>query len=156
VQLCYLRYPGYALPTDAEPPATVLALVARQLRVDPAIWPQYVRRAETRREHLAELQAWLNLTPFGRSEYRRLVHRRAELAPQTDRGIALATTLVEALRQQRTGVLCEQGQPVDGKPLPHLSPPGWEHVNLTGDYIWRQSKPVERGKFRPLRPFNGA
>ena len=20
--------------------------------------------------------------------------------------------------------------------LPHLSPLGWEHINLTGDYIW--------------------
>ena len=33
----------------------------------------------------------------------------------------------------------------------HLSPLGWEHINLTGDYIWRQSKRVEQGKFRPLR-----
>jgi TnpA family transposase len=54
VQLCYLRDPGFALPTDAEPPPALLALVARQLRVDPAVWPQYAQRAETRREHLAE------------------------------------------------------------------------------------------------------
>lgn len=101
VQLCYLRYPGFALPTDAEPPAALLALVAQQLRIDPAVWPQYAQRAETRREHLAELQAWLNLTPFGLSDYRRLVHKIAELAQQTDRGIVLATTLVEAMRQYR-------------------------------------------------------
>jgi hypothetical protein len=30
-------------------------------------------------------------------------------------------------------------------------PLGWEHINLTGDYIWRQNKQVEQGKFRPLR-----
>ena len=101
VQLCYLRYPGYALPTDAEPPAALLALVALQLRIDAAVWPQYAQRAETRREHLAELQVWLNLAPFGRAEYRRLLHQLAELAQQTDRGIVLATALVEALRQQR-------------------------------------------------------
>ena len=100
VQLCYLRHPGFALPTDAEPPAALLALVARQLRIDPAIWPQYAQRAETRREHLVELQAWLNLTPFGVSHYRRLVHQLAELAQQTDRGIALAAALVDAVRQQ--------------------------------------------------------
>ena len=35
--------------------------------------------------------------------------------------------------------------------LPHLSPLGWEHITLTGDYIWRQSRQVAHGKFRPLR-----
>ena len=35
--------------------------------------------------------------------------------------------------------------------IPHLSPLGWEHINLTGDYIWRQNKQVGQGKFRPLR-----
>ena len=34
VQLCYLRYPGFALPTDAEPPASLLNIVGRQLRID--------------------------------------------------------------------------------------------------------------------------
>ena len=37
-------------------------------------------------------------------------------------------------------------------PLEHLSPLGWEHINLTGDYVWRQNRRVESGKFRPLRP----
>ncbi|KPY60826.1 Transposase [Pseudomonas syringae pv. spinaceae] len=33
----------------------------------------------------------------------------------------------------------------------YLSPLGWEHINLTGDYVWRQSRKLEDGKFRPLR-----
>ena len=99
--LCYLRYPGFALPTDSEPPAPLLSIVGRQLRIEPDIWPQYAQRPETRREHLAELQAWLNLTPFAIADYRRFVHQLAELAQQTDRGIVLAETLVERLRQQR-------------------------------------------------------
>lgn len=45
------------------------------------------------------------------------------------------------------------GQTVDDTLLTHLSPLGWEHINLTGDYAWRQRKQVARGKFRPLRPF---
>ena len=101
VQLCYLRYPGFVLPTDAEPPTPLLATVGLQLRIDPDIWPQYAQRPETRREHLAELQAWLNLTPFVITDYRRFVHQLAELAQQTDRGIVLAEALVELLRQQR-------------------------------------------------------
>ena len=47
--------------------------------------------------------------------------------------------------------LRDSGKDVDDKLLTHLSPLGWEHINLTGDYIWRQSKQVEQGKFRPLR-----
>jgi TnpA family transposase len=101
VQLCYLRYPSFALPTDADPPAPLLAFVGRQLHIEPGIWPQYSSRPETRREHLAELQAWLNLTPFAIADYRRFVHQLAEVAQQTDRGIVLATTLIGWLRQQR-------------------------------------------------------
>jgi Tn3 transposase DDE domain len=33
----------------------------------------------------------------------------------------------------------------------YMSPLGWEHINLTGDYVWRQNQKVDEGKFRPLR-----
>jgi TnpA family transposase len=45
-----------------------------------------------------------------------------------------------------------RGLPVDDNLLEHLSPLGWAHINLTGDYVWRQNRRVESGKFRPLRP----
>ena len=32
-----------------------------------------------------------------------------------------------------------QGLPVDDNLLEHVSPLGWEHINLTGDYVWRQN-----------------
>lgn len=44
VQLCYLRYPGFALPTDAEPPEPLLACVCKQLRIGPEILTQYAQR----------------------------------------------------------------------------------------------------------------
>jgi hypothetical protein len=47
--------------------------------------------------------------------------------------------------------LRDAGQDIDKKLPPHLSPLGWEHINVAGDYIWRQHKLVEQGKFRPLR-----
>lgn len=47
--------------------------------------------------------------------------------------------------------LRDLGKNIDETLLPHLSPLGWEHINLTGDYIWQQSKQVDQGKFRPLR-----
>jgi Domain of unknown function (DUF4158) len=101
VHLCCLRFPGYALPREVAPPDALLAWVTRQLHLEPGLWPQYARRPETRREHLRELQIWLGLTPFGGRQFRAEVHHLTELAVQTDRGIALATVLVERLRQQR-------------------------------------------------------
>jgi hypothetical protein len=35
--------------------------------------------------------------------------------------------------------------------LKHLSPLGWEHVNLTGDYIWNLKQRISLENFRPLR-----
>ncbi len=48
--------------------------------------------------------------------------------------------------------LRKRGEEIDDGLLQHFSPLGWEHVNLTGDYVWRLGRRVERGKFRPLRP----
>ena len=47
--------------------------------------------------------------------------------------------------------LIESGEKVDSQLISHLSPLGWEHINLTGDYVWEQSKQVKQGSFRPLR-----
>ncbi len=37
--------------------------------------------------------------------------------------------------------------------LAHLSPLGWEHVNLTGDYIWATAREMSEniGGLKPLR-----
>ena len=40
--------------------------------------------------------------------------------------------------------------------LQDLSPLGWEHINLTGDYLWRSSAKIGAGKFRTLRPLQPA
>ncbi len=40
---------------------------------------------------------------------------------------------------------------VDGSLLQYLSPLGWEHINLTGDYVWHHSAKIGAGKLRPLR-----
>ena len=47
----------------------------------------------------------------------------------------------------------DRGQTVDPALLEHLSPLGWEHINLTGDYVWRPHHNAQGGIFRPLRPF---
>ena len=53
--------------------------------------------------------------------------------------------------QLAVAALREQGRPVDDGLLQYLSPLGWEHINLPGDYVWRRNARGGAGKFRPLR-----
>ncbi|WP_231753032.1 Tn3 family transposase, partial [Burkholderia sp. TSV86] len=49
-----------------------------------------------------------------------------------------------------------RGVPVDATLLPFLSPLGWEHIHLTGDYVWQRNRKLGVSKFRPLRPLPNA
>ena len=101
VQLCLLRYPGHALAADREVSDVLIRWVAAELRLDTAVWKDYGKRAETRREHLLTLRAYLELTAFTRSEFRRLVRTLTDTALQIDKGIVLSTRAVEFLRQHK-------------------------------------------------------
>ncbi len=80
MQLCLLRFPGYALGTDSERPEPVILWVAKQVQTDPASWEKYGERDVTRREHAQELRTYLQLAPFGLSDFRALVRELTELA----------------------------------------------------------------------------
>ncbi|SPE21964.1 hypothetical protein SBBP1_150004 [Burkholderiales bacterium] len=43
-----------------------------------------------------------------------------------------------------------QEQLADDALFQYLSPSGWEHINLTSDYLWRGAR-IGAGRFRPLR-----
>jgi hypothetical protein len=49
--------------------------------------------------------------------------------------------------------LKDHGFAVNDALLQHFSPLGWEHINLTGDYVWQRGRSKIR-KFRPLRAFS--
>jgi len=100
IQLCYLRFPGIFLGADEPPFPPLLRMVAAQLKVPVESWDEYGQREQTRREHLVELQTVFGFKPFTMSHYRQAVHTLTELAMQTDKGIVLASTLVENLRRQ--------------------------------------------------------
>ena len=53
--------------------------------------------------------------------------------------------------ERATHAIRDSGKEINDRLLQYLSPLGWEHINLTGDYVWRQSRKVEDGQFRPLR-----
>ena len=99
VQLCYLRFPGVILGVDEPPFPPLLKLVADQLKVSIESWGKYGQREQTRREHLIELQTVFGFRPFTMSHYRQAVHTLTELAMQTDKGIVLASALIEHLRR---------------------------------------------------------
>ena len=100
IQLCYLRFPGVILGADESPSPALLRMVAAQLKVPVACWDEYGQRDQTRREHLIELQMAFGFKPFTMRHYRQAVQALTELALQTDKGIVLASTLVENLRRQ--------------------------------------------------------
>ena len=52
--------------------------------------------------------------------------------------------------KRATQALRESGKLAKDAMLQYLSPLGWEHINLTGDYAWRQNRWSDDGQFRPL------
>ncbi len=68
---------------------------------EPASWAKYGERDVTRREHARELRTYLQLAPFGLSDFRAPVRELTELAQQTDKGLLLAGQALESLRQKR-------------------------------------------------------
>ena len=53
--------------------------------------------------------------------------------------------------QRAVDHLRNQGHYPASGDLAHLSPLGWEHINLTGDYHWDTSPTLGPDEFRPLR-----
>ncbi len=101
VQLCLLRYPGYALASDTKLSDLVIDWIAKQVGSDIAAWPEYGGREKTRNEHLHELCAYLGLSVFGLSDFRKLVHSLGDLAMQTDKAMVLAAHCLDTLREKR-------------------------------------------------------
>ena len=101
IQLCYLRYPGYAITSDLTPPDKLINYVAQQLRIKPASLNDYGQRDETRREHALELQTIFGYIPFTAKEYRQHRGTLIELALQTKKAEVIAQYLIELLRKHR-------------------------------------------------------
>jgi len=70
--------------------------------------------------------------------------------------IVAAIMLWNTVYLERAASLLAKSHPLDPSLLQHVSPLGWEHVNLTGDYTWHSNKRVAKGGFRSLLlPKNG-
>jgi len=49
------------------------------------------------------------------------------------------------------GELRDQGRAIDDTLLRHVAPLGWEHIGLTGDYVWSDADQPRPDALRPLR-----
>jgi hypothetical protein len=86
-------------------------------------WDEYGQREQTRREHLVELQTVFGFQPFTMSHYRQAVQWLTELALQTDKGIVLASALIEHLRRQ--SIILPASTPSSARaPRPSPAPTG--------------------------------
>lgn len=50
--------------------------------------------------------------------------------------------------------MATKGRTVDEALLPHIAPLGWQHINLTGDYLWSDAPPLGEDGYRQLRRSN--
>ena len=62
-----------------------------------------------------------------------------------------AITLWNTVYLERATEQMAKSRQFDPALFQHVSPLGWEHINLTGDYTWHTNKRVAKGAFRPLR-----
>jgi TnpA family transposase/transposase len=85
----------------------------------------------------------------------RLRDRTAELQQHRASGLALVTAAIALWNTIYLGravnALRGRGEIVPDGLLAHLAPLGWQHINLTGDYLWGTDVGLGPDGFRPLR-----
>jgi hypothetical protein len=57
--------------------------------------------------------------------------------------------------ERAIGLLRQRGRIFSDELLEHLSPLGWEHINLTGDYVWHANRRVVKGSFPTVEGATG-
>ncbi|TWC59528.1 Tn3 transposase DDE domain-containing protein [Burkholderia sp. SJZ115] len=66
--------------------------------------------------------------------------------------VVAAITLWNTVYIERAIAALRQHEEIVESLMPHVTPLGWGHIILTGDYVWHANKRVAHGRFRPLRP----
>jgi len=65
--------------------------------------------------------------------------------------VVAAITLWNTVYLERAVATLRRQRDVDESFLSHVAPLSWNHINLTGDYVWNFDKRVAKGGFTPLR-----
>ena len=98
------------------------------------------------RHTLSRAVAFHQLGRFRDRSHERQSHRAAALNLVTACiGLFNCRYLDRAVTDQR-----RRGTFIDDQRLRRLSPLGWDHINLTGDYVWSETATYDADGLRPL------
>jgi hypothetical protein len=125
----------------------------------------WLEQAQLRRQATAELNkgeshnALAHAVCFHRLG--RLHDRTAQAQQHRASGLALVTAAIVLWNTVYLGraldVVRRRGDVVPDQLLAHLALLGWQHINLTGDYLWSADASLGPDGFRPLKePLNSA
>ena len=145
----------------AYPRQNGLALALREIgRIERTLFTlDWLERPELRRQATAELNKGEARNALARAvcfhRLGRLRDRSAELQQHRAGGLALVTAAVALWNTvylgRALGTLRRRGEAVPDALLAHLAPLGWQHINLTGDYLWDAASDFAADGFRALR-----
>ena len=101
LQMCALRYLGFAPDDLSTAPASVVKYVARQLGVSPEALKQYGARPQTRTDHLQEILSYLEFREANTTDLQALATFLLERALEHDKPIVLFQMGCEHLKSER-------------------------------------------------------
>ena len=85
----------------------------------------------------------------------RLHDRTAQAQQHRASGLALVTAAIVLWNTVYLGraldAVRRRGNSVPDELLAHLAPVGWQHINLTGDYLWGTDASLGPDRFRQLK-----
>jgi TnpA family transposase len=101
LQICALRYLGFAPDDLSTAPSSVVKYVARQLGVSSEALKQYGTRPQTRTDHLQEILSYLEFREAGATDLQALAAFLLERALEHDKPIVLFQMACEHLKSER-------------------------------------------------------
>jgi TnpA family transposase len=145
----------------AYPRQNGLALALREVgRIERTLFTlDWLEQPALRRQATAELNKGESCNALARAvcfhRLGRLRDRAIEAQQHRASGLALVTAAIALWNTVYLGraldTLRRGGEHVPDTLLAHLAPLGWQHINLTGDYLWDADTNLSADGFRPLR-----
>ena len=145
----------------AYPRQNGLALALREIgRIERTLHTlDWLEQPQLRRQATAELNKGESHNALCRAvcfhRLGRLHDRTAQAQQHRAGGLALVTAAIVLWNTVYLGraldVARRRGDVIPDALLAHLAPLGWQHINLTGDYLWGADESFGPDGFRPLR-----
>jgi len=145
----------------AYPKQNGLALALREIgRIERTLYTlDWLERIQIRRQTTVELNKGESRNALARAvcfhRLGRLRERTVELQQHRASGLTLVTAAIVLWNTVYLGraldALRRRGETVPDALLAHIAPLGWQHINLTGDYLWDADAAIGPRGFRPLR-----